>query len=39
MNLISTMHSAPRIDQSKKKKPCVIHFFKNKVGVDVVDQI
>ena len=40
VNLISTMHNAPSIDQSKKKKPCIIHFYnKNKVGVDVVDQM
>ena len=40
VNLISTMHNAPSIDQSKKKKPCVIHFYnKNKVCVDVVDQM
>ena len=40
VNLISTMLNAPSIDQSKKKKPCVIHFYnKNKVGVDVVGQM
>ena len=39
MNLTSTMHNTPRIDQSKNKKPCVIHFRKSKVGVDVVDKI
>ena len=34
------MHNAPSIDQSKKKKLCVIHFYnKNKVGVDVVGQM
>ena len=34
------MHNAPSIDQSKKKKPCVIYFYnKNKVGIDVVDQL
>ena len=40
VNLISTMHNAPSIDQSKKKIPCVMHFYnKNKIGVDVVDQM
>ena len=40
VNLISTMHNGPSIDQSKKKKTCVIYFYnKNKVGVDVVDQM
>ena len=39
MNLISTMHNAPRIDQGKKKKRCVIHFYMKEVGVDVVGQI
>ena len=34
------MHNALSIDQSKKKKPCVIHFYnKNKISVDVVDQM
>ena len=40
VNLVSTMQNAPSIDQSKKKKPCLIYFYnKNKVGVDVVDQM
>ena len=34
------MHNAPSIDQSKKKKPCVIHFYNNnKVDINVVDQV
>ena len=49
VNLIYMMHNASSIDQSKKKKPRVFFTFfftsiniftsKNKVGVDVVDQM
>ena len=40
VNLLSTMHNAPSTDNTEKKKPLVIHFYnKNKVGVDVFDQM
>ena len=40
VNLLSSMHNAPSIDDSNKEKPSVIHFYnRNKVGVDVVDQM
>lgn len=39
--LISTMHDAPRVDNTnEKKKPHVIMFYnRNKVGVDAIDQM
>ena len=40
VNLLSTMHNAPSTDNTEKKKTLVIHFYnKNKVGVDVFDQM
>ena len=40
VNLLSTTHNAPSTDNTEKKKPLVIHFYdKNKVGVDVFDQM
>ena len=34
------MHDAPSTDGAEKKKPLVIHFWnKNKVGIDVFDQM
>ena len=40
VNLLSTMHNAPSTDNTEQKKPLVIHFYnKNKVGVDVFDQM
>ena len=40
VNLISTMHDAPSTDGTEKRKPLVIHFYnKNKVGVDIFDQM
>ena len=38
--LFSTIHNSPFVDDSAKTKPDVILFYnKNKVGVDVVDQM
>ena len=38
--LLSTMHRNPEVQQSDKKKPNVILFYnKNKVGIDIVDQM
>ena len=38
--LISTMHADPAVDEGTKKRPNVVLFYnKNKVGVDVVDQM
>ena len=40
VSLISAMHNSLSTDQTRKKKPLVIHFYnKNKIGVDVVDQM
>ena len=40
MCLLSTVHNSPSVDDSAKNKPDVILFYnKNKVGVDVVDQM
>ena len=34
------MHDSPGTDSTEKKKPVVIHFYnKNKVGIDVFDQM
>ena len=38
--LLSTIHNSPSVNDSAKNKPYVILFYnKNKVGVDVVDQM
>ena len=40
VHLLSTMHNSPATDSTEKKKPMVTHFYnKNKVGVDVFDQM
>ena len=40
VKFLSTMHDSPATDSAEKKKTLVIHFYsKNKVGVDVFDQM
>ena len=40
VHLLSTMHNSPATDSTEKKKPIIIHFYnKNKVGVNVFDQM
>ena len=40
VRLLSTIHNSPSVDDSAKNKPDIILFYnKNKVGVDVVDQM
>ena len=40
VHLLSTMHDSLATDSTEKKKPVVIHFYyKNKVGIDVFDQM
>ena len=37
---LSTMNDSPATDSTEKKKPTITHFYnKNKVGVDVFDQM
>lgn len=38
--LLSTMHSSPAVSNNQKRKPLIVEFYnKNKVGVDVIDQM
>lgn len=38
--VLSTMHASPDVEPGEKRKPSVIHYYnKNKVGVDVVDEM